>query len=143
MTRFYWMPLHVPDFFADAASLTAEERGALVCILCAVWRSPDGWLPDDSDDLARITGTGDRWPSVKKRLAPLLVLEGGRITHAATQAQRIKAAEIIRRRKAAAEARWRKANGRDHASAYANSMTDTDTDTDREERGHSWKRDTA
>ena len=43
--------------------------------------------------------------------------------------ERLKAAEISQRRKAAADARWRKANGRGDASAYANDMTTTTTTT--------------
>ena len=31
-----WMPLHVPNFFADTALLTAEERGALIYIMLAI-----------------------------------------------------------------------------------------------------------
>ena len=81
LTRFYWMPLPLPDFFADTAMLTAEERGAFIYIMAAVWRSRDGWIADNDRDLAHFTATGDRWPHVKERLAPLLTFESGRITH--------------------------------------------------------------
>jgi uncharacterized protein YdaU (DUF1376 family) len=133
VTRLYWLPLHVPDFFADTGMLTAEERGALIYIMLAVWRSPDGWIDDDAANLARFTATGDRWRDVKKRIAPLLTFEGGRITHKTLQEEKLRAVEISERRKEASNARWRKNNGLDHASAHANAFqTQTQTQTQTE-----------
>ena len=108
MTRFYWMPLPVPDFFADTAMLTAEERGAFVYIMAAVWRSRDGWIADNDRDLAHFTATGDRWPRVKARIAPLLTFESGRITHEAIRVERLKAEAVSQKRQSASRVRWSK-----------------------------------
>ena len=49
-----WMPLYVTKFLADTAHLTAHECGVYINMLCAMWKSDDGTLPNDGDMLAKI-----------------------------------------------------------------------------------------
>ena len=132
MTRFYWMPLPLPDFFADTAMLTADERGAFIYIMAAVWRSRDGWIADNDRDLAHFTATGDRWPRVKARIAPLLTFESGGITHEAIRVERLKAEAVSQKRRSASRVRWSKNKRLRDANGNAIGITDTDTVTSTE-----------
>jgi uncharacterized protein YdaU (DUF1376 family) len=83
MSRRPWFPLYVADFTTETAHLTAEEIGAFTLLLASIWRN-SGSVPNDDKDLRRVTHVArQRWPRVKARIMPLLVLDDDdRISHA-------------------------------------------------------------
>ena len=65
-----WMPLYVEKFLADTGGLTPSQGGAYIRLLCAMWRSEDGTLPNNDAKLARSAGVGSNnwmrvWPAIK------------------------------------------------------------------------------
>ena len=99
-----WMPLYVTQYFADTTHMTAAQCGAYVNMLCAMWRSDDGTLPNDADQLARISKVGPlNWARVWKGIKSLFEIDNGRVTSANLQAELGKAnAKIVTKRAAAA-----------------------------------------
>lgn len=50
--------------------MSLEQQGAYLRLLCHAWLQPrPGWLPDDPDVLAALSGLGDRWPSGSSAIA--------------------------------------------------------------------------
>ena len=47
-----WMPLDIPDYYADTGHLGAVEHGVYLLLIMHYWRT--GSLPDDDRQLARI-----------------------------------------------------------------------------------------
>jgi uncharacterized protein YdaU (DUF1376 family) len=87
MSRLPMMPLFVDAYLADTTHLTAEESGAYLHLLMAMWRR-NGEIPDDDDDLARISRVAPkRWSRVKQRIMPFLTINAAgeltqkRLTH--------------------------------------------------------------
>lgn len=74
------MPMYWDAYLADTTHLTTEEHGAYLLLLGAMWRR-NGWIPDDDVDIARILRlTRAKWMRIRKRLAPFLLFEDGRIS---------------------------------------------------------------
>lgn len=48
-----WMPIYWADYLADTAHLSTAQHGAYLLLMGHYWRHGD--LPDDDDQLARIT----------------------------------------------------------------------------------------
>ncbi len=70
------MPVFPDAYLADTTHLSTEEHGAYLLLLMAMWRR-GGSVPNDDADLARIVGLDrSRWRKTKKRLLPLLIVEG-------------------------------------------------------------------
>ena len=77
MSKFPSMPLFIDAYLADTTHLSAEEHGAYLLLLMAMWRH-DGSVPDVDKDLARMCRIGRRrWPYVKARLMPFLLAGDG------------------------------------------------------------------
>lgn len=74
------MPVFPDAYLADTTHLTTEEHGAYLLLLMAMWRR-GGAVPNDDRDLARIVGLELRvWRKTKRRLLPLLSIEGDLLT---------------------------------------------------------------
>lgn len=74
------MPMFWDAYLADTTHLSAEEHGAYLLLLAAMWRR-NGWVPDDDRDNARILGlTQAKWRKMKLRLAEFLTFENGHIS---------------------------------------------------------------
>ena len=91
-----WMPLYVEKFLADTGGLTPSQGGAYIRLLCAMWRSEDGTLPNNDAKLARSAGVGSNnwmrvWPAIKS----LFDIDGDRVTSTDLQAELGKANAII------------------------------------------------
>ena len=96
-----WMLVYVEKFLADTAHLTAAQCGALINLLCAMWRSDDGTLPDDAEMLTRISKVHPpHWNRTWKAIKSLFDIDGDRVTSTALQAELGKANAIIVTRRA-------------------------------------------
>jgi len=79
MAKAPYMPLFVDAFVADTMHLSAEEIGAYMLLLMAMWRH-GGELADDDKQLARVTKlTLAQWKRVRPKL-PLLHFESEKVT---------------------------------------------------------------
>lgn len=75
------MPLDTSAYLADTGHLSTFEHGAYMLLLMAMWRTPDGWLPNDDKTLARVTKTtGDKWKRIAPTMRVFLLVEGDRIS---------------------------------------------------------------
>jgi uncharacterized protein YdaU (DUF1376 family) len=95
-----WMPLYVEKFLADTSGLTLSQVGAYINLLCVMWRSQDGLLPNDDATLARSAKVERKhwwrvWPAIKS----LFDIDGDRVTSADLQIELGKAnARIVLKR---------------------------------------------
>jgi uncharacterized protein YdaU (DUF1376 family) len=80
MSRFPSMPLFIDAYLADTTHFSAEEHGAYLLLLMAMWRR-NGRVPNDNRDLARMCCVSvKRWPRIKARLMPLLIEQDGELS---------------------------------------------------------------
>jgi uncharacterized protein YdaU (DUF1376 family) len=74
------MPLFIDAYLADTTHFSAEEHGAYLLLLMAMWRR-NGHVPNDNRDLARMCCVSvKRWPRIKARLMPLLIEQDGELS---------------------------------------------------------------
>lgn len=69
-----YMPLFIGDYLRDTADLTAEEHGAYLLILMAMWTSGGGLPVSRLDRIARIPA--DRWTIVWKTIGRFFEVDG-------------------------------------------------------------------
>jgi uncharacterized protein YdaU (DUF1376 family) len=87
MAKLQFMPFYIGDHQADTSHLTAEQQGAYINILFAMWRSEDGWLP--LKRLATISRVyRQHWKRVWEAISPMLTVEGDRVTQKRLQRER-------------------------------------------------------
>ncbi len=81
MSSIPYMKIHVGDYLADTRHLTAEENGAYLLLLFAMWRH-GGSLPNDHKKLARIASVSPRrWKKVWAEIEGFFEIEGDVITN--------------------------------------------------------------
>lgn len=82
MAELPFIPFYVGDYLADTRHLTAEQHGAYVLLLFAMWRADDCSIPGDARQLARIASvTPARWERISGDVMAFMTLtEGGRVT---------------------------------------------------------------
>lgn len=103
-----WMPLAIDDYLADTAHLSLIENGAYMALIMRYWK--DGGLPSDERMVARYSRmSADQWAESRDVLAAFFD-DGWH--HKRIDAELAKAAEIIGKRKSAAEQRHGKSNAR-------------------------------
>lgn len=96
-----WMPLAIDDYLADTRHLTTLEHGAYLLLIMRYWQKAG--LPEDDRMVQRIAGLSDaQWAESRDVLASFFDA-GWR--HARIDAELEKAAEIIEKRKSAANRR--------------------------------------
>jgi len=77
-----WMPLYIEKFLADTSILTSAEGWAYLNLLCHMWRSDDGTLPNDPDKLSRAAKVyRPRWGRVWSGIKSLFDIDGDRVTN--------------------------------------------------------------
>jgi len=76
-----FMQLYVSDFVGDTLHLSAEQVGAYMLLLMAMWNA-DGVLPDDDSKLARVARMSlKKWRALKPELMEFFTVSEGHITH--------------------------------------------------------------
>lgn len=121
------LPLGVAGFLRDTQHLSADEVGAYLLILIAMWSRPDCDAPDDDRRLARLCRVSLRlWKSrVGPALRPLFAAAGGMLVSAwlRAEAEQIERPYREKLAKAAAEgpqpSRGRPPRGADRTSRHA------------------------
>ena len=98
----HWMPLYIEQFLADTANLTPAQGWAYINMLCAMWRSDDGTLPNDQEALARVSRIGaNNWPRVWKGIKSLFDIDRDLVASTHLQAELGKANAKIAVKRAA------------------------------------------
>lgn len=102
------LPLKTDALVADTNHMSAEEFGAYMRILCAMWRH-GARLPDDPEELARIAGvTPKRWATIAERVMRPMTVGGGILTQKRLTTTWVEIQEIREKRAASANRRWGK-----------------------------------
>lgn len=73
------------DFLSSTAhaTMTLEEQGAYRNLLDRAWiDDPPCSLPDDDDELARLSGAGDRWPEMAPKIRRWFIVKKQRLWNA-------------------------------------------------------------
>lgn len=124
MAEFPAFPLWTDAYLGDTTHLTTIEHGAYLLLLIAMWRTPDGTLPDDDAMLARYTKMrGTNWASIAPIIRPFLTkLENGRLTQNRLLDER--EFQILRSGKQSkkAKSRWLKNKKTTDAAGYATAL---------------------
>jgi uncharacterized protein YdaU (DUF1376 family) len=106
-----WVRFFPSDWLAGTIGLTDAERGIYITLICMMYESPDGWIKDDRTRLRHYCSSTNRYFS---RMVDNLIEQGkliavdGRLTNQRVQEERSKAAQMHRKVKNAARARWSK-----------------------------------
>lgn len=75
------MQLYIGDYLRDTRHLTAEQHGAYLLLLMAMWNA-DGRLPDDARKLARLASCSpSRWAKICEDVMEFFEVEGGFVTN--------------------------------------------------------------
>lgn len=123
------LPLKTDALIADTTHMSAEEFGAYVRILCAMWRH-EAVLPNDQTELARIAGMSlKRWQKVSCRVLKPLSVGNETISQKRLLATWLEIKELRKRRALSANIRWGKVDAgamhvhmQTHSTRNANGM---------------------
>ena len=80
MSKTPFMPLWVSDFLGDTLDLDAQEIGAYMLILMAMWQR-EGTLPNDQKKIQRVARIGRGWPKVWASIEQYFEADGDTITN--------------------------------------------------------------
>jgi uncharacterized protein YdaU (DUF1376 family) len=106
-----YIPFFIGDYLKETRHLTTEEHGAYLLLILEYWVK-QGALPDDDAQLARITGlTPAKWRKVRHVVKDFF-RDGWK--HPRIDAELEKASALTEKRRAAANVRWRAAQGDSH-----------------------------
>jgi uncharacterized protein YdaU (DUF1376 family) len=106
-----YIPFFIGDYLKETRHLTTEEHGAYLLLILEYWVK-QGALPDDDAQLARITGlTPAKWRKVRPVVKDFF-RDGWK--HPRIDAELEKASALTEKRRAAANVRWRAAQGDSH-----------------------------
>lgn len=109
------LPLKTDALIADTSNMSAEEFGAYVRLLMAMWRH-GAKLPDDPDELARIAGvTPLRWRKIAEKVLRPCQKSGGILSQKRLTSTWFSVQEMREKKSMAALKRW----GNRNARAYA------------------------
>lgn len=106
-----WMPLDIGDYLEDTGHLTTVQHGAYMLLIMEYWKR--GGLPDDDRKLAAFARmTPDQWAEHRDTLADFF-MPGWK--HKRIEEELARAAEIIEKRRGAANARHERSKSNAHA----------------------------
>jgi uncharacterized protein YdaU (DUF1376 family) len=123
------------DFVSDpvVASMTAEERGGYITLLCFAWmRDEPGVVPDDDGILARLSQLGDRWMACRDAIRRAFTVSKGRLVQKRMRSEAEVSARYIamqmKRGRLGAYARWANhMNGTSNATAMQQALPEAST----------------
>lgn len=108
MAQLPFLPLDVTALFADTTHMTAEQFGAYVRLLCAMWLH-GGQLVDNDGELARIAGiSGFKWRKNREVILRPMTTIDGIITQKRLTDTWLNIQNIRGKRVQAGQHRWRK-----------------------------------
>ena len=88
-----FMQLYVGDYLRDTRHLTAEQHGAYLLLLMAMWNA-DGTLPNDHKKLARLAScTPTRWSKISADVMAFFEVDGDTVTNRRLSLELKKASE--------------------------------------------------
>lgn len=127
MTELAYMPFYPADWLLDTQDLSPEAYQAYHRLLCNMWLSRSGTLPDDPAVLRRRAGfSAQKWPHVWREIEGYFDLDQGQVGHQRLSKERTKARATYAARSGAgrkgADAKWRKTNN--SGNGRANSKSD-------------------
>lgn len=94
MSKNPYMKLYVADYLRDTQHLTAEQHGAYLLLLMAMW-TRGGALPYDPSQLARVCRVAlQRWSKISPQVLNYFRMEGDHLTHNRIQKDLEHAAEV-------------------------------------------------
>jgi uncharacterized protein YdaU (DUF1376 family) len=122
-----WMPLWIGDMRRETIGQPPEFTGMYVNLMMAAWQN-GGHLPDDEDQLSRISGaTHAQWIKHRQAIANLFVPCDGAWSHNLIREELEKAENISARRKLAAikgnDIRWGRGPSKAAAAALMEKIT--------------------
>jgi uncharacterized protein YdaU (DUF1376 family) len=104
-----YMPLWIGDYLADTTHLSTVQHGAYLLLIMAYWRK--GPLRNDDATLAATAKmTAAEWRKHKLVILAFFTLNDGQFTQTRIEKELVRAGEVRKKAKAAADARWH-ANG--------------------------------
>ena len=97
------MPFYVDNFVGATTGLTAEEVGAYIRLLCAMWNTEDGGL--DTARLARVAGVTEyRWGKIRPTIEHFLQINSLKTYQKRLTVEIVKADALIQQRSEAGKA---------------------------------------
>lgn len=107
-----WMPIIIGKYLADTRHLSCEQHGAYLLLLMSAWPR-GGSLPDDDEQLARMTATTPvGWRRLRPVIAPFFTIAEGQWRQKRLDVELTAAADrtakATAKAEAAAAARWEK-----------------------------------
>ena len=69
-----WMPLYVEKFLADTREPHSTEGGAYINLLCAMWRSDDGTLPNHNTSWRAARVGREHWSRIWRAIQHCSIL---------------------------------------------------------------------
>lgn len=100
-----YMPLWIGDYLADTSHLTTVQHGAYLLLIMHYWRK--GPLKNDDATLAAVTKmTASEWRKHKHTILAFFTLDDGEFTQTRIEKELVRAGDVRKKAKAAADARW-------------------------------------
>ena len=117
-----FMQLYVSDFVGDTLSLSAEQVGAYMLLLMAMWNA-DGKLPNEERKLATIVRMSlKKWRSVAPDMMSFFHVEDGSISHRRLTKELQKSERQSQSRSAAGVRGFQAKSLKSHNAAQANAQ---------------------
>lgn len=89
-----WMAWDIPAYLADTTSFNAEQHGAYLMLLAAMWMDK-GSLPNDDEDLATAARcTPEQWARMRTKILAKFDIEDGMLTQKRLEKEWARANEV-------------------------------------------------
>lgn len=117
-----YMPLYIPDLFADTMHLNCFERGAYIQLLCHMWRA-GGKLPADDARLSRLLQLSvGEWVDIKGEILPFFIKRGNSISQKRLSKEMAKYDNKIVKAKTAAKSRWSEKDNKNNEKTISQAL---------------------
>ncbi len=131
MAKYPALPLWTDAYLGDTTHLTTIEHGAYLLLLMAMWRSPNGSLPNDDRLLARYAKlTKGQWSRIRPVLDPFFRVRDGQLTQGRLTDEREAVRQHSQSQSNKAKSRWLKDKESPDAAAMPEGCPHTHTHID-------------